>query len=105
MKECSRRWVSDFLSSAQKVARVEASKEMLRILSGSEASQFEGIARGNESWFRYSYPSSKAFAQLPAEVIPRTQQLIGAKKNMITLFFTTRALIVLDVAPKSYKHI
>jgi hypothetical protein len=40
------------------------------------------------------------FARAPSEVIPRTRQTTGAEKTMITIFFTARQLIVLDVLPK-----
>jgi hypothetical protein len=40
----------------------------------------------------------------PAEVIPTTQQAVGAKKTAIPLFYTTRKLIVLDVLPKGHKY-
>jgi histone-lysine N-methyltransferase SETMAR len=100
MKKFTRRWVPHFLSPAQKVARVEASTEMLRILHEAEENDFDGIATGDESWFRYHYPSSKMFARSPRDVIPRTRQGIGVKKTMITVFFTGRKLIVLDILPK-----
>jgi hypothetical protein len=81
MGKFSRRWVPHFLSPAQKVARVEASKTILRVLQDAESNDFEGIAMGDESWFRYRYPSSTMFALAPSEVIPRTRQTIGAKKQ------------------------
>jgi hypothetical protein len=37
------------------------------------------------------------------EVIPRTRQTIGAKKTIITVFFTARQLILSDVLPKGNK--
>jgi hypothetical protein len=77
---------------------------MLQILQGSEANKFKEIGTRDESWFRYSYPSSKMFAQSPAEVIQRKQQVIGAKETMITLFLTTRKPIVLDVRPKGHNY-
>jgi hypothetical protein len=77
---------------------------MLRILQGSEANQFEGIATGDDSWFRDPCPSSEMFTRSPAEMIPRTPQAIGAKKTMTTLFLTARKLIVLDVMSKGYKY-
>jgi hypothetical protein len=52
MKKVSRCWASQLLSEAQKTARVEISKEMLRILQDSEEKNFEGIVTGDESWFR-----------------------------------------------------
>jgi hypothetical protein len=52
----------------------------------SEANRFEGIATGDESSFRYSYPSSKIVARSPAQITPITRQAIGSTKTMITLF-------------------
>jgi hypothetical protein len=43
------------------------------------------------------------FVQAPSEVIPRTQQTIGANKTMIMIFVTARQLILLDVLPKGSK--
>jgi hypothetical protein len=62
MKKFSLHWVSHFLSSIQKVARVEASKTILRVLQGAESNHFEGVATGDESWFRCCYLSSTMFA-------------------------------------------
>ena len=97
------RWVPHSLSPAQKVACVEASTEILRILQESEWDNFDGTATGDESWFRYIYQSSEIFACSPADVIPRTRQAMGAKKIMMTLFFTGRRLIVLDIMPRGSK--
>jgi hypothetical protein len=55
MRRFSRRWVPHFLSEAQEAARVEASKEMLRILQDMEENKFDGIVTGDEPWFRYFY--------------------------------------------------
>jgi hypothetical protein len=52
MRKFSRRWVPHFLSPAQKVARVEALKTILRVLQDAESNDFEGIAIVDESWFR-----------------------------------------------------
>jgi hypothetical protein len=92
------------LTSAQKVARVDASIEMLRILQESEVNDFDGVTTGDESWFQYIYASSEMFARSLADVIPVTRKAIGAKKIMITLFFTARKLIVLTVTPKGWKY-
>jgi hypothetical protein len=43
------------------------------------------------------------FTPVPSKVIPRTRQAIGAKKTMITIFFTARQLFLLDVLPKGSK--
>jgi hypothetical protein len=100
MRKFLRLWVPHFISPAQKVAHVEASKTTLRVLQAAESNDFEGITTGDESWFRYCYPSLTMFARAPFEVIPRTRQTIIAKKPMITIFFTACQLILLDVLPK-----
>jgi hypothetical protein len=50
------------LSDAQKVACVEAAKEMLWFLQESEANDFDSIATGDESWFQHTMAPSKMFA-------------------------------------------
>jgi hypothetical protein len=68
MRKFSRRWVPHSLTSAQKVARVDASIEMLRILQESKVNDFNGVTTGDESWFQYISPSSEMFARSPADV-------------------------------------
>jgi hypothetical protein len=48
-----------FYVPAQKVARVEASTEMLRIPHESEENHVKGIATGDDRWLQCSYLSSK----------------------------------------------
>jgi hypothetical protein len=40
------------------------------------------------------------FARFPAYVIPRTRQVIGTKKTVITISFTGSKCIALDSLPK-----
>jgi hypothetical protein len=88
------------LSDAQKVARVETAKGLLRILQELERNDFAGIVMVEESWFQHTTASSKIFTRSAADVIPRTRHEVGAKETMITLFFTAKKLIVLDVLPR-----
>jgi hypothetical protein len=100
MRKCSWRSVSHSLSDVQKVARVEVAKEMLRILQESETNDFDGISIGEESWFQHTTASSKTFASLAPNAIPRTRQAVGTKKPMIKAFFTAKKLITFDVLPR-----
>jgi hypothetical protein len=49
MRIFSRRWVPHSLTSAQRVARVDPSIEMLRILQESEENDFDGVTTHDES--------------------------------------------------------
>jgi hypothetical protein len=69
----------------------------------SEEKHFEGTARGDESWFQCSYPSSKMFARSPTDVTPRMRQATGAQKTMITMFVTGCQLVALEILPKGSK--
>jgi hypothetical protein len=51
MRKFSRFWVLHSLSDAQKVARVEVAKNLLRILQESEANDFDGIAEAMSPGF------------------------------------------------------
>jgi hypothetical protein len=103
MRKFSRRWVPHSLSDAQKIARVEAAKSMLRILQESETNDFDGIATGDESWFQHTTASLKMFARSAADIIPRTRQAVGTTKTMIRMFFAIKKLIVFNVLPRGSK--
>jgi hypothetical protein len=62
MKTFSLRWEIHLQSLGQNYARVEALREMLRILQESEANHWDGIATGDESRSPYFYLYSKMFA-------------------------------------------
>jgi hypothetical protein len=67
------------LGHPQKVARVEAATEILRILQESEVNDFDGIATGDDPWFQHTPASSKIFVRSAEDVIPGTRQAVGAK--------------------------
>jgi hypothetical protein len=48
LRKFSRRWVPHSLNDPRKFARVDAAKEMLRILQESETNDFDDIARHDE---------------------------------------------------------
>jgi hypothetical protein len=86
------------------VKRVEASTELVQILSDLEADSFDGIITGDESWFQYLYESSAMFVNSPCNVIPRTRKEIGVKKTRFTIVFTNRKLLVAEYLPKGQKY-
>jgi hypothetical protein len=61
---------------------------------------FDGIATGDESWFRYVYISNSMFAPSRDLAATRTKDTDRTKKTLLTVFFTSRRLIVLEALPK-----
>jgi histone-lysine N-methyltransferase SETMAR len=61
---------------------------------------FDGIATGDESCFQYMYMSNSMFAPSRDLAATRTKDADGTKKTMLTVFFTSRRLIVLEALPK-----
>jgi hypothetical protein len=61
---------------------------------------FDGIATGDESWFQYMYMSNSMFAPSRDLAAIRTKDPDWTKKTMLTVFFTSRRLIVLEALPK-----
>jgi histone-lysine N-methyltransferase SETMAR len=103
MKKYSRRWLRHLLTGSQKAARVDSSREMLKILRAAESNHFDGIVTGHESWFRYAYEFDSMFARSRADVVPRSRPEFGGRKIMITVFFSVRTLVVMDALPKDSK--
>jgi hypothetical protein len=62
LQEFARRKLPHSLSEAQKKSRVEFSRDVLQILEDHREMQFDEIATGNESWFRYLIHSDSRFA-------------------------------------------
>jgi hypothetical protein len=64
---------------------------------------FEGITAGDESWLLYTTYGDSMFATSAREMVPRTKQNTSAKKTMVTIFFTSTRLLVLNFLPKGTK--
>jgi hypothetical protein len=75
---------------------------MLRILQESEENHFEGIATRDESWFQYSYPSSKV-CTIADRCLSKDAASHWDEQNDDNNFFTGRKRIVLDIYQKEAK--
>jgi hypothetical protein len=65
---------------------------------------FEGMTIGHESWFHYSSYSNSMFDDSKENFLSRIQQDIFAPKTMITIFFTDKQFLVLDIRSKVIKY-
>jgi hypothetical protein len=81
----------------------DQSEMLLDMLQLYAEHNFEGITTGDESWFLHTTYGDSMFATSAREVVPRTKQNISAMKTMITLFFTSTRLLVLNFLPKGIK--
>jgi transposase len=99
-RKSTRRWVPDLLDEAQKNHRARAAIEMLTLLREREEVEFDGLVTGDESWFIVHYEPRAMFAPAREKVPPYVRTQLGVQKVMITVFFTTRMLSVLEPLPK-----
>jgi hypothetical protein len=100
LQTCTRRWVPHELSETQKKCRVDQSRSVPDMLQLYARHNFGGITTGDESWFLYSTYTNSMFAVSAAEVVSRTKQNISAWKTMVTIFFTSTRLLVLNFLPR-----
>jgi hypothetical protein len=68
---------------------------LLALLRRQVELSFHQIVPGDESWFLCLYQSDHMFAATRDEVIPRKHATIGARKVMLTIFFSGAKLISL----------
>jgi hypothetical protein len=99
LRRFSRRWVPHSLSDSQKADRMTMAISMLGVLNRQAAFSFSRIVTGDESWFLYLNQSDHMFAAGPDEVIPREKTTIGARKVMVTVFFSGAKLVSLQALP------
>jgi hypothetical protein len=95
---------TSYIVRLSKMARVEASNELLQILNDLEADSFDEITTGKESVFHSRYEPLAMFAKLPRDVITRTRKEIDVKKTIFTIFFTNRKLLIAEYLPKGQKY-
>jgi hypothetical protein len=81
----------------------DQSEMLFAMLQSYAEHNFEGITTGDESWFLYTTYGDSMFATSAREVVPRTKQNISAKKTMVTIFFTSTRLLVLNFHPQGTK--
>jgi histone-lysine N-methyltransferase SETMAR len=99
LKKFSRRWAPHQFSSSQKTDHVNYSRALLHLLQQLRPFDFEGITTGGESGFRHECESDPMFASSAEMVLPRLRAGFQAKKKIMTVFFTTTRLIVLNSLP------
>jgi hypothetical protein len=77
--------------------------ELVELLRGREAYDFDGIATGDESWLHHHYELREMFAASREKVTPFIRTQVGVQKVLITVFFTSTTLIVNEALPKGKK--
>jgi histone-lysine N-methyltransferase SETMAR len=93
LRRFSRIWLPHSLSESQKADRVAMASGLLTLLRGQVLFSFSRIVTGNESWFLYLYQTDHMFAVSRDDVILRKKSTIGARKVMMTIFFSGAKLI------------
>jgi hypothetical protein len=88
MRQFSRRWVPPSLGDAEKVARVEAAKEMLRILQESETNDLMASQQATRPGFN---PPPHPQKCLPFGGRCHSEDAAGSRcdKTMITVLFAS----------------
>jgi len=93
------RWVPHELTDEQKAARVLMSRSLLATLTSLNPGRISSVITGDESWFYYEYPQEGRWARTREDVAPRPKRSIGAKKVMITVFWSTRGIHLIEALP------
>jgi hypothetical protein len=99
LKKFARIEVPHQLNPSQQIQRVEAATLLLQILQLLQPNAFDGFATGDESWFQHVYMSNSMFAPSRDLAATRAKDADWTKRTMLTIFFTSRRLIVLEVLP------
>jgi len=96
LKKFNFRWVPHQLSEAQKLKRVECSRELLRVLQDTP---HRNIVTGDESWFNFDIPIKSAWAERREDLPCLPQLEIGTKKSLVSIFWSPEGLHSLLILP------
>ena len=93
------RWVPHFLTPEQKRARVQLSKILIPIIKQEEATGFEFLLTGDESWFIYRYQYKCKWVVDVDDLEERVEDTHFQKKTMFTIFLNGKGVQLIDVKP------
>jgi histone-lysine N-methyltransferase SETMAR len=85
MRRRKLKWVPHFLTDEQKLQRVNAAKEMLKILSADEKHDFKHIITGDETWLFFQTFQEAKWTREGSEVETRVRPAIGTKKQTLAV--------------------
>ena len=92
-----------FLTEDQKKKWVKMAKNLLKNLKEEEATGFEFVMTGDESWFYYHYPQKEIWI-LNGEDVPNGHKNEPyAKKSMFTIFVNGKGVQIIDLKPIEIK--
>jgi histone-lysine N-methyltransferase SETMAR len=94
------KWVPHDLSQSQKLERVTASRELLRVLQENRGNNFADIITGDESWFCWHTFHSFRWAQERSGLERNVSQKIQSKKSMLTVFFNGLRILTINCLPQ-----
>jgi hypothetical protein len=85
LKKFHLRWVPHALSSNQKSERVSDSRLLLAALDQNEATLFQGVITGDESWFFLYYPRDSIWVPSRDDLSDRIKQKFDTEKSLISV--------------------
>jgi transposase len=100
LKKRYTRWIPHELNMSQKKARVAEAKQLLEILKKDEASDFQHIVTGDESWMLYSYPYDGMWLSLSDKRPEVPKPYIATAKSMLIIFWGVKVTPVLSIVEK-----
>jgi histone-lysine N-methyltransferase SETMAR len=92
------RLVPHSLSPSQKQKRVEVSLQILHHLESPGGC--DNVITGDETWVFHENAHDSVWAASSAEAGTRVSRTIGAKKSMVSVFWTIRGFLLVDVLPE-----
>jgi len=93
------RWIPHRLEEHQKLNRVELSKSILHFLENATTQQLSMVITGDETWVYFSNPRSFMWMDSSVERPERPKNTIGAKKSMITVFWSISGMHLIRMLP------
>lgn len=103
MKLVILRSIPHLLTNEQKIQRVKIAKILLHNLSKEEATGYEFVLTGDESWFVHNYQQKEIWVMNGDNVPDRINDGHYTKKSMFTIFVNGKGLQIIDLKPEDVK--
>jgi transposase len=93
-------WVPHALTEAQKIQRVDLSRNLRDTLQSQKFSDFADIITGDESWFLYDYPYTSFWMDADAPRVEIPKVTISTKKTMLVVWWGVDCTPVLKLVER-----
>ena len=99
MYKFTSKWIPHKLTEAQKLRRLQLSRDLLGKLTEMKENELCSLITADEAWFYLTTERDGMWAESPKEVPPRVKMTVGSPKVMVFVAWCPRGPVLIECLP------